>query len=385
MAIYAGLSPEDALAKWYQLRHATPEQIASLSPEEQEEATAPGEMVRLARENPAAWQLRKTGTAPVQRGGSNTRTVFNPNTGQWDTQDVHGLWSHPETWIQVGAAAGLGGLAAAPLLAGGAGAAGGGAGGGAAFPAIATGPGAAGIAGTSAVPLTLGTGASALAAPTAAAAAGGGGAAGAGAGGASAVTSGASSILPSIAEGPGAMGAAEFGSWTPGLGATVAGSGIGGGGGILKGIQKGAGIAQNLNPVLGKAAENLAANQNTQFDQSLRQQQEARAQQRAALGNTAKANLLRAAPVKAEQGAEGSGYGGRSPALHYTGGAATPFDDSTREAMQPFIDQQIQQLLNPSALSDPNLQPGQSSKGSKILGGLATGVGLYGALFPPKR
>jgi hypothetical protein len=114
MSIYAGLDPKAALAKWYQLRNTPPDQLANLSPEEQAEAKSPGGMVTLANENPAAWKLVATGTPQV----GNQRTVFNPNTGQWDTKDVHGLWSHPETWAQLALGGAFGGAMAAPLIAG---------------------------------------------------------------------------------------------------------------------------------------------------------------------------------------------------------------------------------------------------------------------------
>ena len=108
---YAGLSPQDALALWFQNKQAGLET----------------DMVRLAEENPAAWQLVKTGTAPQ----GDTRQIFNTQTGQWDPQEVKGAFSHPETWLQLGLGAGLGGVAALGPTIGGASAtgAGGGAGG----------------------------------------------------------------------------------------------------------------------------------------------------------------------------------------------------------------------------------------------------------------
>jgi hypothetical protein len=76
MAIYANLSPQDALAKWYQLRQTPPDQLASLTPAERAEATSPGGMETLASENPAAWKLMATGTAPASGRSSRFMVCF---------------------------------------------------------------------------------------------------------------------------------------------------------------------------------------------------------------------------------------------------------------------------------------------------------------------
>lgn len=113
MALYAGLSPQDALQLWYQNRQkygadgkgaTTPEQRADYE----------GNMTTLAQENPQAWQLLKTG----QNDNGKTRQVFNPQTGNWDSQDVKGFFSHPESWLQLGFGGALGGLGAAAAMAG---------------------------------------------------------------------------------------------------------------------------------------------------------------------------------------------------------------------------------------------------------------------------
>jgi hypothetical protein len=69
-----------------------------------------GDMSALAATNPAAWQLVSTGVDNPDDGGK-TLKVFNPETGQWDTQEKKGYWSHPESWIQLAAGAGLGATA----------------------------------------------------------------------------------------------------------------------------------------------------------------------------------------------------------------------------------------------------------------------------------
>lgn len=100
MTNYAGMDPRSALAAWYAQRNeADPNTL---------------DMTDLARQNPAAWQLLKTGQN-IQ-GDSHNRQIFNPNTGQWDTQEKHGWFSHPESWIQLGLGAGMGGLGLADAL-----------------------------------------------------------------------------------------------------------------------------------------------------------------------------------------------------------------------------------------------------------------------------
>lgn len=117
MSLYTGLSPQEALAKWYAIRQKPAEQR---TPEEQQDVL--GNMSGLAAENPAAWHAVKTG----MNDNGTTRNIFNPGTGQWDLQQDKGLFSHPETWIQLGLGGALGGVGATAALGGGtAGAAGG--------------------------------------------------------------------------------------------------------------------------------------------------------------------------------------------------------------------------------------------------------------------
>lgn len=101
---YAGLSPEDALKKWY----ATQQKIkdSGLQPGQAGPGgEVLGSMESLAQQNPAAFRMVATGRN--QQGG--TREIFNPQTGTWDKQDVKSWWSHPESWGQLA----LGGLFAA--------------------------------------------------------------------------------------------------------------------------------------------------------------------------------------------------------------------------------------------------------------------------------
>jgi hypothetical protein len=111
MANYAGLSPQDALAAWYAQRNPNDQRTF--------------DMTELAQQNPAAWQLLKTG----QNDNGQTRQIFNTNTGQWDNQQDQGFFSHPESWLQLAFGAGMGGLGAAAGLGGGAGGAASGSGG----------------------------------------------------------------------------------------------------------------------------------------------------------------------------------------------------------------------------------------------------------------
>lgn len=135
MALYAGLSPQEALQRWYEIRQKPAE---LLTPEER--ADVQQNMVGLSQENPEAFRLVASGTAPQKNAeGKNQRQVFNQQTGQWDTQDVHGYWSHPESWLQLAAAGSVG----APILAG----------------AISGAGGAAGAAGSAAGGTGAGTGA----------------------------------------------------------------------------------------------------------------------------------------------------------------------------------------------------------------------------------
>lgn len=107
MALYSGLSPTDALQKWYANQNNQ-----NRTPEEQ--ADYLGNMSGLAQQNPAAWKLMQTG----QNNNGKTRQIFNPNTGNWDNQQVKSMWSHPETWMQLGFGGALGGIGAAGMMAG---------------------------------------------------------------------------------------------------------------------------------------------------------------------------------------------------------------------------------------------------------------------------
>ena len=117
MALYAGLPPQEALARWFQLQ----QQMQGLTPQEQYQrfGDVAGSMEALARENPEAFRLRAQGTAPE----NGQRQVFNQGTGNWDTQETHGWFSHPESWLQLGLGA-AGGIGAATALSGAAGGAG---------------------------------------------------------------------------------------------------------------------------------------------------------------------------------------------------------------------------------------------------------------------
>lgn len=113
MALYSGLSPDQALAKWYAIRQKPANQ---LTPEEQTDVN--GNMVGLSKENPAAWALVRTG----RNDTGSTREIFNPQSGNYDTQKKQGFWSHPESWLQVFGGAALGAPAVFGALGAGAGA-----------------------------------------------------------------------------------------------------------------------------------------------------------------------------------------------------------------------------------------------------------------------
>jgi hypothetical protein len=124
---YRGLSPEDALTLYGQTRQAIAQQygidltkggqsVAALPPG----VLADFGMDTLAQQNPAAWQLLKTGKAAYQdpTTGQTMQDVYNANTGGWSPQEVKGYWSNPESWIQLGAGAGLAGVGIAGALGG---------------------------------------------------------------------------------------------------------------------------------------------------------------------------------------------------------------------------------------------------------------------------
>ncbi len=103
--LYTGLAPEAALAKWHAIRQKPKNQ---LTPEEQ--ADIAGNMIGLSEQNPEAWRLVASG----KNDNGQTRQIFDPMTGQWKDQEVKGIWSNPETWLQFGAGAGV----AAPFVLG---------------------------------------------------------------------------------------------------------------------------------------------------------------------------------------------------------------------------------------------------------------------------
>jgi len=117
MALYEGLSPKEALAKWYAIRQKSQDQ---LTPEER--ADVAGNFTGLQRENPQAWQAVKMGVNaqgnPSQYKAGQTTSVFDPTTGTYTDKTLKSWISDPESkWI-LAAAAGLGGVAAAPAIAG---------------------------------------------------------------------------------------------------------------------------------------------------------------------------------------------------------------------------------------------------------------------------
>lgn len=103
---YAGLAPKAALDLWAQKHYQN--KGADASPDDQG-------FVKLQQENPGAWQLLKTGMDNPADGGK-TRLIFNQGTGQWDTQEKKGYFSHPESWIQLGLGGALGGLGVANAI-----------------------------------------------------------------------------------------------------------------------------------------------------------------------------------------------------------------------------------------------------------------------------
>jgi hypothetical protein len=122
---YSGLDPTQALERWYANRNAvaakygyTPEQLqqggidtSRMSPQDQ----AAFSMEQLSQQNPDAFRLLQQGKDRVKQKGTDTRQIFNPTTGEWQTQDVKGLWSHPETWGQLIAGGAFGAAAPAAL------------------------------------------------------------------------------------------------------------------------------------------------------------------------------------------------------------------------------------------------------------------------------
>lgn len=116
MPLYAGLDPQAALAKWYAIRQKPESQ---LTPEEK--ADIAENMVGLSEQNPAAWKLVATG----MNDNGKTKQVFDTTTGQWKDQEDKGLWSHPESWLQLAAAGSVAAPFALGALGAGAGAGGG--------------------------------------------------------------------------------------------------------------------------------------------------------------------------------------------------------------------------------------------------------------------
>jgi hypothetical protein len=217
----------------------------------------------------------------------------------------------------------MGGIGLAGALAGGGAAAAGG--GASAFPAIATGPGAAGIAGATTVPATIG-GASAAIAPTAASATGGTG--------------------------------------------------------ILSKLTKAGNVAQNAGTILGGAAAARAQGQDANTRAMLERERLRQAAPGRILGDVKRASGLAAGPVKAAFGAEGSGYGGKGQRISFQGGVNEGLTPERRAALQPAIDAQISELLNPR-LDQDEFTPARSTWQDKLLGGAALGTGLLGAFGKP--
>lgn len=142
MATYRGLSPEEALQAWFENRNAIlqkygidPARLAGNRPQPlpqdvvqrmSAEDRMALTMSQLSEENPQAFRLLQTGRNRVKvKGGTDTREIFNTTTGQWEKHDVKGIWSHPETWVQIalgitGGVAGAQVVAGAPTAAGGA-------------------------------------------------------------------------------------------------------------------------------------------------------------------------------------------------------------------------------------------------------------------------
>lgn len=117
ISIYAGLSPEQALQKWYGIQQEI--KAAGLKPGERGPGgEILGSMETLAQQNPDAFRLLQTGKDRVKQSGTDTRQIFDPNTGQWKTQEVKGWWSHPESWAQLIAGGSMAAAAPAAIASG---------------------------------------------------------------------------------------------------------------------------------------------------------------------------------------------------------------------------------------------------------------------------
>jgi hypothetical protein len=339
MAIYAGLSPADALNKWYQIQH-TPDGQLSV----EERADKYSNMVGLSKENPEAWKIVKSGVQDPK--DENYYYAFNPGTGQWDRTEHKGYWSHPESWIQAGAGAGLAAVSIPSLIGSGASAAGG-----------------------SGAALDFGANLTPEAAASGTAAAGGAGAAGAGAAAESGLlpstaTVGNIGTLPSVAP-SGAVGAAMGGGGALAAGKTILGRAMTAG--------------KALSPILGGAAAN-AQNQNNINDRNnLERSQILLGAPQKRLNTSVNASITaNAKPVQIRSGP--------SPFAHAPAGSSMiHFDNSLSPALiggdtKALANQIMHDELTAQMRPDQGIpEVGQSSLGDKVLGGAALGSSILGA------
>ena len=112
MTTYTGLPAADAIKLWQQthqqlalkygldLKNTDPKVLAAaldkMTPDDRTAFTP----YDIQTQNPAAFQVFKTG---VDTGDGKTRQILDPATGDWTSQDKHGLFSNWETWVQLGA------------------------------------------------------------------------------------------------------------------------------------------------------------------------------------------------------------------------------------------------------------------------------------------
>jgi hypothetical protein len=317
MALYAGLSPAEALIKWHAIRQKAnfgPNgwDHSALTPEEN--ADISGNMVGLAKENPGAWAAVKNGIEDPT--DSDYFYEFNQSTGQFDRKEHHGYWSHPESWMQLGFGAALGGVGL-------------------------FGPGG----------LLAGSGG---AAPVA-----GGGAAGGAAGGGAA--------------GGGAAGGAAGGA---GGAAGTTGSILGTAGTVGKILS----TAKALSPVLSGAAAGANQSQQANDLAKLREAQLALEAPQQRLKNSVAASITaNAKPVQITTSPSPFAHApAGSNMIHYTN-SLSPADISpeTRQLAQSIIAQQLAEQMSPNhGLPDV----GQGSTAGNILGGAALGAGVLGSL-----
>lgn len=119
---YQGLSAQDAITLWQQTHKALAQKYG-IDPSNKDPQYLTDAMNKMTpddwaaytpnaiqTENPDAFKLFKTGI-PSEDG--KTIKYLDPATGDWGSMKKTGLFSHPETWIQLG----LGGALAAPFVA----------------------------------------------------------------------------------------------------------------------------------------------------------------------------------------------------------------------------------------------------------------------------